>query len=86
MAEHVGWTCSGLCASGAVAGGCESRSGELTRPTATVRGADCRHRERIATLRRETGEETAHWRHGSFAVDGDGGQCADGEGRCAREK
>jgi len=34
-----------------------------------------------ATLKRESGEETEHLRHESFAVDGDDGQYVDGEGR-----
>lgn len=86
MVEHVDSRCSGLLSSGAVADGREQRSGEWTRLTATALVADCRHRERREILRRESGEETAHWRHGFFAVDGDGGQCDDGEGRYKQEK
>jgi hypothetical protein len=82
VAGRVDWTCSGLCASGAVVGGRELRSGEWTRQTRTAQAVGFRHRERRETLKRESEEETAHQLHGSFAVDDDDGQCVDGEGRC----
>ena len=85
VAGRVDSTCSGLCASGPVEGGRELRSGEWTRQTRTAQDVGFRHRERRATLKRESGEETAHRLHGSFAVDDDDGQCVDGEGRWSKE-